>query len=1279
MKRAASDRIRTSIVWPRLLVFGMDEAERRVRARMLSHLLLVVMPVFFVLALSVRYNLNSSRGWSDTGFVVALFLAVLTVVAFFANRRGHYSLAATTATAAVLAGVFLANHFALSGLMEPTFNNSDIGLLAYLVVPVVMAAALLPLPLLAALMLLSLGGVLLIPVWYPHVSFMQVVSGPLQFLVVVLLLLTFVSYYMYRHERQGVRQLAESEHRFRSLFEQSLDPVFIVGVDGIVKDVNEAVARVFGYSYSSLIGRHIETVYADPGERARIIESVQRDGYLLDEPLKLRASDDSILDCLVTIWPRRGTDGRMLEYQTIVRDVTEYIRVDEDRRLRGDLLDLAFDPIFLVDPGGEIVYANEALAVLTGHSPRELVGMNVRTLNTPEAAEEVPSRIALMLRKGGLEFETRWVCKDGTRISVEIRTRTIDSGGRTLFLSVARDVTRRKQDEAQLRLRSELLDLTSDAVFLHDLEGRYLYVNEAAASGRGYTRDELMRMSLLDIVHFEDGAQFHDRIAELVAKGSLAFESRHRHKDGRLLSLEVRSRLIEMDGQPLVLSVARDIGGRKRAEQELRESERKYRELFEQSMDAVAVFSVDGTLLDANPAHMGLFGNTEGDVGRRIVLEHYVDPADRDRFIRLLERNGVVVDHEVRLRKKDGTEMDCIRTAVAMRDEDGHVTRIQTVTRDITESKRIQDALRLTQRTVDRAAMRVFWIRPDGSFAYVNEEACRSLGYTKEELLAMSVHDIDPNYPEAGREKQWQRIRDAGALTYETVHVDRSGNTAPVEVTSNYFQTEGVELSLAFVRDISERRRAEQDLRDREEKYRQLFQQSMDAVALVAVDGTLLEANEACLNLFGWTSDAIGRSNVRNLYADAAHRDDFLARLDTAGRIADEELLLRRPDGTELICLRSGVARRDSAGKLIAVQAVIRDITAHRRAQRNLDESELRFRSLVENTGTGILLTRLTGEILDCNEAARCMFGYERDEFLSLSVPDLYARSVDRERVLELFDRDGFLQAMEIEFKTKDGSPLYIALTSAEVPFEGERIVMSELFDVTERRQAEEELRTSRERLQLLTMYLEDARERERTGIARELHDQLGQALTALSIDLNTARARVEKGQPVSLDSLREMSRLVDETSRDVRRISSELRPGMLDDIGLVSALEWQLTQWAVRMGIEYDFLPEAEDVNLDRARSTALFRVFQEVLTNVARHAGATHVQVAFTNEDDRAVLTVKDNGRGITEGEIDHAESLGIVGMRERIRPLGGSLDITGIPGKGTTVIASVPTGHS
>mgnify|MGYP006282817387 CR=1 FL=1 len=1381
---------------------GRDE-----RSRLLSALVIVFFPCFVAVVLSIRYVVRPIDGWAHPPLMFAGLCALLLLFSLVLNRFGRFFAAASILIAVLVAAVFFANHLTLSGAMEPTFRRDDVNLLAYLVIPVIFAAALLPLRLLVTAVALTFVGVLLVPVWYDHVALVHILYGPLPYLVSVIALLMFLAWHLSRQAHQHISWLAESEERYRSLFEQSLDPVFVVARDGSIKDVNEAAVGLFGRERGDFLGLHVENLYATPSERARVIDAVERKGYLYEEPLKLRTKKGVILECLITIWPRRDPQGRTVEYQTVVRDVTEQLRTEEDRRLRGDLLELAFDPIVLVDPAGEIVYANEALSRLSGYSPQELLGMNIRTLNTPDTAEEVPSRIATMLREGGLDFETRWLCKDGSLVTVEVRTRTVESGGRALFLSVARDVTRRKQDEAQLRLRSELLDLTNDAVFLHDLEGRFLYVNEAAASARGYTRDQLMHMSLRDIAHFEDVGQFHDRIADLVAKGSLAFESHHRHKDGRLLPLDVRSRLIEMDGRPLVLSVARDIADRKRAEQELRQSERKYRELFEQSMDAVAVFSVDGTLLDANPAHMRLFGNTKEDVGRRVVPQHYVDPSDRDEFIRILKRDGVVVDQEIRLRKKDGTEMDCIRTAVAVSDEDGHVTRIQTVTRDITESKRIRDALMLTQRTVDRAVMRVFWIRPDGSFAYVNEEACRSLGYTREELLTMSVHDIDPNYPETDREKQWQRIRDMGALTYETIHVDRWGNAAPVEVTSNYFSSEGVELSLAFVRDISSRKRAaeelrrseekyrllaentleviwqmdlglrftyvnsrveqlagftveewlcstlaehasperfeemkrviehelshlnshtgvvfetamlhkdgreipveirgtiivdedgkpvvlqgstqdiaerkhaEQELRDREQRYRELFEQSLDAVALVAMDGTLLEANQACLDMFGWSADAIGRVNVEEAYVDPTERGAFLQRLDREERIADQEVNLRRTDGTELVCLRSAVARRDSSGRMIAVQVVVHDITAWKQTQRELQESELRFRSLVENAGVGILMTRLTGEILDCNDTARRMFGYARDEFLRLNVRQLYARDSDREQVLEAFHQQGFLRAEVIEFQRKDGGLLYVALTSARVPLRGECIVMSELLDVTEQRKAEEELRASRERLRLLTMYLEDARERERTGIARELHDQLGQALTALSMDLNSVTSRVEKGQPVSLDHLKEMSLLLDQTSGDVRRISSELRPGMLDDIGLVSALEWQLTQWAVRMGIEYDFLPEADDVNLDKARSTALFRVFQEVLTNVARHAGATHVHVSFLDKDGRAILTVEDNGRGITEDEIGHAESLGIVGMRERIRPLGGTLEIHGVPGKGTTVIASVPTGH-
>jgi len=250
------------------------------------------------------------------------------------------------------------------------------------------------------------------------------------------------------------------------------------------------------------------------------------------------------------------------------------------------------------------------------------------------------------------------------------------------------------------------------------------------------------------------------------------------------------------------------------------------------------------------------------------------------------------------------------------------------------------------------------------------------------------------------------------------------------------------------------------------------------------------------------------------------------------------------------------------------------------------------------------------------------------------------------------------------------------------VPQGAETIVVSQFLDITERKAAERELLRSREELQRsaeqlheLTTYLEDAREKERTGIARELHDQLGQALTALRMDLDALRRAATCGEVVPIERMDRMAALLDETVNDVRRISSELRPGILDDAGLVAAIEWQLDRFKERSCIESTLEARADDSTLDRPRATALFRVFQELLTNVARHAGAAHVWVVFDRDDGNCILSVSDDGKGITREQADSVTSLGIIGARERLRPLGGRIEFLRRKPKGSTVRVIMP----
>ena len=229
--------------------------------------------------------------------------------------------------------------------------------------------------------------------------------------------------------------------------------------------------------------------------------------------------------------------------------------------------------------------------------------------------------------------------------------------------------------------------------------------------------------------------------------------------------------------------------------------------------------------------------------------------------------------------------------------------------------------------------------------------------------------------------------------------------------------------------------------------------------------------------------------------------------------------------------------------------------------------------------------------------------------------------------------------------------------------------------DVTERRIAAAEIKKNQEQLRNLTAYTQKVAEIERTNIAREIHDELGQALTVLKIDLSWIRKRLSGEQAPVVEKTEAMASLVDRTIQTVKKISTDLRPVLLDDLGLAAAIEWQAQEFQKRTGIACTTTIDPEDINADRDRNTALFRIFQETLTNVARHAGATEVSVDLKMETGHIELKVQDNGRGITETELSRPESFGLMGIRERAIIFGGDSDIKGEPGKGTTIKVRIP----
>jgi PAS domain S-box-containing protein len=438
---------------------------------------------------------------------------------------------------------------------------------------------------------------------------------------------------------------------------------------------------------------------------------------------------------------------------------------------------------------------------------------------------------------------------------------------------------------------------------------------------------------------------------------------------------------------------------------------------------------------------------------------------------------------------------------------------------------------------------------------------------------------------------------------------------------------------------------------------------------------------------------------------------DLLATLETLGRQVGQymerlraEEALHRAEKRFRDELEAGVAAR--------TRELEREIAERARVESALHASEAKLRRLYQSDVIGIIVSDFVGHIREANDAFLAMVGYSRPQLEAgelrwdrLTPPEWIPS--DMNAVAEL-KAVGVLRTYEKEFLHTNGTRVPILIGGALI---GSDDCICFVLDNTPRKQAEQALahlnqeldsrvraRTeslmasearadqtacalarSEQRLRALTAHLQTVREQERVELAREIHDVLGQELTGFRLDVAWLLRRLTERPPppsgVLVERLARMQELIDSSILTVRRIATELRPGVLDDLGLLAALEWQAREFQRRSGIEIHLAGMDEEMSMERPRATAVFRIFQELLTNIARHAGAQTVNVRVERTPAMFALEVRDDGRGITESELGDPRSLGLLGLRERALASGGTITITGTAGRGTTARLQIP----
>jgi PAS domain S-box-containing protein len=901
---------------------------------------------------------------------------------------------------------------------------------------------------------------------------------------------------------------------------------------------------------------------------------------------------------------------------------------------------------------------------------------------------------------------------------------------------------RRRAEEA-LREQANLLNLTYDAICVTDMEGVIKYWNRGAEERYGWMAEQAVGRVVHDLLKTELPAPLEQIKAEVVRTGRWEGELLHTEKDGTQIVVASRWALQrDEQGAPVaILETNNNITERKRAEKELADRFRFETLLAELSARFVHVPAeqIDGEIKDAQrrvceslgldacslwqvmpetPSFIPLthiYRPTAGApipeainagqylpwstqqilAGKIIVvssLEELPTEAARDRqtFGFFGIKSVLTLGLSVGGGPVVGGLAFSSRTARTWPQE--LVKRLQTVAELFCsglERQRSERALRESEERFrslfENATVGIYRTTPQGSILMANPTLVRMLGFKSfEELAARNLEKdgFEPNYP---RRLFRERIeKESEVRGMEEAWTRQDGSVIFVRESAQAIRGEdgSIEYHDGVVEDITERKRAEEALRDSERELRQ---------ALLAAD----------MGVWEWTAAADAVTWDENLYRIAGrdtklpplsyqeHSQVFapesLERLTRAvedclrsGTPYGLDMEMIRPDGSKRWVIGRGEARRDSGGHITGLRGTVQDITERKRAEAALQASEKGFRTLMEMAPVAIVINR-AGQTLYVNRRCLEMYGCESTEEV-VGRPVLERWSPEWRPIIEERARQraqGLFVPTQYEGigQRKDGSrfPVEMSVAAVTLPDGGANIAF--LTDITERKRAEEEKQQFLEQLRALAVRLQSTREEESKRLAREIHDQVGQALTALKFDVISLLGELPGGSQPWSRRVSSIETLINQTIHTVGHISSELRPGTLDHLGLAATVEWAGEDFERRTGIKCRLDVPEEELALDSGRATAIYRILQELLTNVARHAAATEVEIELLNRDHDVILTVRDNGKGMPAEKLSAKESLGILGMQERALAFGGELLFCSAPGAGTTVRVRIP----
>lgn len=872
-------------------------------------------------------------------------------------------------------------------------------------------------------------------------------------------------------------------------------------------------------------------------------------------------------------------------------------------------------------------------------------------------------------------------------------------------------INQRRIKEEELRKSEErfrlLVNNVKDyAIFLIDTAGKVTSWNSGAEYIKGYSAEEIIGKPI-DIFYTPDDLRHGEPGQNLqIARefGHYEHEGCRVRKDGSVFWANVVISALFDDNGDLqgYVKITRDITERKKNEEQLLFLSHQ----INRSNDAIYMIGVDRTIKSWNRGAEILYGFTKEEaMGKdsNQLLQTAITAEEIQAALKQLAEHGYWAG-ELKRKKKSGEDIHLRSSNTCIRNEDGSVMGYIVVNLDITEQKRLEDKLKKFNEDLEeqvrlktaeliasfeRVTDGFIALDKDFRYRYVNKRAAKMIQRDPASMLGKKAVD---EYPYIIETQLYAGFREAMSSQQPVVITERYETLD--RYLENYIYPSPDGLSI-FIRDITDKKKTEQELKTAHERL--LFHVENAPLGFIEWDNELRVKSwsKRAEEIFGWTekelivmqqeSSGVVNQNIPDL--------KLIARQLLNGNAERNIIEFRNnaKDGRVVWCEWFNSVIKDANGKVITILSLVQDITDRKKAEVEIRRNYVEKRSLAERMSTilntvpaNIALLDEQGIIADLNDAWKnfdnCSGLIDKDHRIGTDYLAVVLASTEPDGKILAKGILGVLSGrlkeftFEYSYQSAAGKKWFrMIVTPLQQSQQAGAVIM--YIDITVQKLNEEALRLSYEEIRRLASHLQHVREEERKSMSREIHDQLGQQLAVIKMDVSWLYKKMSHAEKAVRDKMEGLRDLTDDTVNLVRRISADLRPGLLDDMGILAAIEWHLEEFGKRAGIKTKLSGLEEEPELSPEAKSNLFRIVQESLTNVSRHAKAKKVAINIEARDGFLVLEIKDDGVGFDKEKIVQKRTLGLLGMHERIAMLKGSYEIDTAPGKGTVVLITIP----